>query len=95
MHSDVYKWMWFKHGTMIDTIVLYIWILVLLTLTFIQVHRSVRKQQVPHKLSSVFNQFEWNLVYFWVSFVCLFDFGCVCVCVCVWTLLVEAQFDFF
>ena len=43
MQSDVYKWIRFKLGMMIDAIVLYILILVVLTLTLS--HRSVRKQK--------------------------------------------------
>ena len=44
MHSDVYELIWFKFSMIIDTIVLYILILVRITLTFTEGHRSMRKQ---------------------------------------------------
>ena len=69
MHSDIYQWIWFKLGMMIDTIVLYILILVYLTLTFIQGHWSVRKQQLLSQLChKVFIWFEWNSVFCWDLF---------------------------
>ena len=46
MHSDVYESIWSKLGMMIDTIVLYILVLVLLFLTLIQGHRTARKQNL-------------------------------------------------
>ena len=56
MHLNVYEWIWFRLGLMIDTIVLYVWILVWLTLTLIEGHRIVRKQKLPWQLShKVFN----------------------------------------
>ena len=65
MHSNVYEWIWFRLGMMIDTVQLYIMILVLLTLTLIQSHRSARKQKPIHQLShKVFSWCRWNLVYF-------------------------------
>ena len=64
MHSGVYEWIWFKLGLMIDTNVLYILILALLTLTLVQGHMSVRKQKFMCQFShKVFNRFQWNLVY--------------------------------
>ena len=42
---------WFKLGMMIDTIVLYILILVYLILIFIQGHKSARKQKLLRQLS--------------------------------------------
>ena len=51
---------------MIDTIVLYILILIFLTLTLIQGNRSARKQKLlPQIFHKVFNWFEWNFVYWW------------------------------
>ena len=48
---------------MIDTIVLYIFILNLLTVTLIQCHMSVRKQKLLCQLShKVFNPFGRNLL---------------------------------
>ena len=44
--SDVCKWIWFKLGMMIDSIVLHILQVVWLTLTSIQGHGSVRKQKL-------------------------------------------------
>ena len=41
MHFDVYETTWFKLGMMIDTLILYILIPVLLTLTLFQGYRSV------------------------------------------------------
>ena len=50
---------------LLNTIVLNIWILVWLTLTLIQDHRSARKQKLLCQLfHKVFNWFEWNLVYY-------------------------------
>ena len=46
MHLDVYEWIWFKLGMMIDTIVLYILILIKLTLPLIQGHKSPRKRNI-------------------------------------------------
>ena len=66
MHSGSYEWVWFKLGIMIDTVVLYLLILVLLTLTVIRGHRSVRKQKLLHQLShKVVSWLEWNLIYYW------------------------------
>ena len=63
---DIYQSVWFKIGMMIDTSVLCILILVSLTFSFIQGHRSVKKQKPLCQLShKVFNWFEWNLVYCW------------------------------
>ena len=54
----------FRLGVMIHTIVLYILIIVSLTLTLIQGHRSERKQKLLHQFSHIgFKWFEWNLVY--------------------------------
>ena len=65
MHSDVYESISFILGMMIDTVVLYVLILVKLTWTVIQGHKSVRKQKLLCQLShKAFNQFEWNLVYY-------------------------------
>ena len=71
IHSDIYESIWFKLGLMTDTVELYILILVLLTLTLIQGHRSARKQklwrQLSHKvfLGGRVGWFGWNLVYCW------------------------------
>ena len=46
MHSDVYELIWFRFSMITDTIVLYILILVRITLTFTEGHRSMRKKQV-------------------------------------------------
>ena len=51
---------------MIDTIELYILILVQLTFTLIQDHRSARKLKLQWQLSpKVFDRFGWNLIYCW------------------------------
>ena len=48
----------------IDTVVLYILILMLLTVIPIKGYRSARKQELLRQLShNVFNGFEWNVVY--------------------------------
>ena len=48
---------------MIDTIVLYIFIQVLLTLSLIQGRRIARKHKLLHQLSQkASSQFEWKLV---------------------------------
>ena len=64
LHSDIHESIWFKLGLMIHTIVLYSMILLWLTLTLIQGHRSCGEQtlllQLFHK---VFNWFGWNVVY--------------------------------
>ena len=51
MLSNVCEWIWFKLGVMIDTIILYIFMLVLLTLISIQGHRSVRMQNLQRQQS--------------------------------------------
>ena len=51
MDFDVHELIWFKFGMMIDTIELYMLMLVLLTLTIIEGHRSMRKQKLPRQLS--------------------------------------------
>ena len=62
MHSYIYKSIWFKLGIMIDAVILYILIQYSLTLTMNQSHRSAKKQELLRQLS-VFDQFEWKLVY--------------------------------
>ena len=63
MHSDIYELIWFKCGVMIDTIELYILILVYYW-AWPQCHRSVRKQKLLHQLSHKGNSwFALNLVY--------------------------------
>ena len=52
MHSDVYKSIWSKLGVMLRTIILYILILVHLTLTLNQGHKSARKQNSPTPIIS-------------------------------------------
>ena len=56
MHSHIYEPTWSRHFMMIDTIQLYILILMSLTLTFIQGHRDVRKYnlllQLCHEVSN-------------------------------------------
>ena len=52
-------------GIMQDTVELHSLILVYVTLTLIQGHRSVGKQELLHQSHKVFNWFELNLVYCW------------------------------
>ena len=59
MLSDVYEWIWLQLGVMIDTVVLYMLILVWLTLTLIQYHRGVIKQKFLHQLISQSFQLIW------------------------------------
>ena len=62
MHSDVFEWICFKRGVMVDTVVLYI---LILSLTLIQGHRSARKQNFLWQLSHKFViWFGWNLFYY-------------------------------
>ena len=42
MHSDIYDPVWFKLGIMIDTLELYIFILIYVALILIQGYRDVR-----------------------------------------------------
>ena len=70
MHSEVYESVWSKLGMIIDTVALYILILLWLALTLIQGHRSARKQKLLPQLShKVFNQFESLWMYYWDLFV--------------------------
>ena len=63
MHLNIYESIWFKLSMMIGTIDLYILILVFLTLTFIQGHRSARKQKfLGNYLTKIFNEFGWKVV---------------------------------
>ena len=72
MHSDIHESIWVKLGIMIVAVELYILMLILLTLTFIQGHRSAKKQKPLHQLShKVFSWFEWNygdLFVWWTSY---------------------------
>ena len=66
MHSEIYEPIWSKLLMMIDTFVLYISLLVLAILTFIQGHRDARKVEFVCQLFHKFvNGFEWKLVCFW------------------------------
>ena len=46
MHSDIYELICFRLGLMIHGTELYIFILIFVTLTFIQDHRDARKQRL-------------------------------------------------
>ena len=66
MHLDIYESICFELDKMIDTIELYIFILIYLTLALIQGHGSVRKEKLLYQLyHTIFNQFGWKFVYCW------------------------------
>ena len=63
MHLDTYESIWLKRGMMIDTVELYILILIYVTFTVIQGQQNGRKQTLLHQLSyKVFVWIEWNFL---------------------------------
>ena len=83
VYLDIYKSVWCRIGLMIDTVVLYIFILVYLTLTVIQGHRFSRKQKLLCQLfHKIFNWFEWNMVYCWDLLVWWTSYSCILMSFC-------------
>ena len=64
MHSAVYEWIWFGLGMMIEAVVLYILILVWLTMTLIQDHRSAKCKKAKPSVPIT----SWSFQSIWMEF---------------------------